>query len=156
MILKERFESKVDKKTSNECWNWKAGCFKRGYGQFDYKNKNVKAHRLAWELTHGPIPEGMCVLHHCDNPPCCNPNHLFLGTKKDNTQDMINKGRCTKARGENHGNSKLTNEQRNKIIELGKTKQYRQYELADMFGVSQTHICRIINNKRRKYIVKVK
>lgn len=94
----ERFESKFDK--GDGCWVWKAHKNKNGYGQFGVMLEgrngymvNRYAHRVSWMLYRGEIPEGLCVCHSCDNPSCVNPDHLFLGTRKDNTQDMINKGR---------------------------------------------------------------
>jgi len=104
MILTEKqkfnFLKKFIQGSPNECWEWSAGKFKQGYGAFGIDKKMVNTHRVAYELFVGPIPEGLCVLHTCDNPSCVNPNHLFLGTQKDNIQDMVKKGRCYK--GENH------------------------------------------------------
>jgi len=159
MTQEQRFWSKVDISNPNGCWEWNAGCFSSGYGAFAIsRNKKVYAHRLAWELTNGPIPEGMCVLHHCDNPKCCNAEnteeHLFLGTKKDNTQDMITKNRCNKIsrnNGENNGRVKLTKEEIPEIIELRK-EGYKLRELAVVFGVSMSQIGRIINGKRWSHI----
>ena len=92
----ERFWAYVDTSAGPEaCWPWTGGT-QKGYGAFGVRaGLIVRAHRFVWELTHGPIPEGLNVLHHCDNPPCCNPHpkHLFLGTFQDNTMDMIVKGR---------------------------------------------------------------
>ena len=72
------------------CWEWQGTRFPSGYGHFSH---NRYAHRLVWELTYGPVPKGAGVCHTCDNPPCCNPDHLFLGTQKDNVADMLHKGR---------------------------------------------------------------
>lgn len=86
-----RFWSKVDK--TSGCWVWTASRSGNGYGQFRLDGHNRPAHRLAWELTHGAIPEGAFVLHECDNPPCVRPDHLFLGDQSLNMADMAGKGR---------------------------------------------------------------
>lgn len=87
-----RFWRKVDK--SGDCWEWRGFRGANGYGKAHLTRKpSTYAHRIAWTLTNGPIPKGMHVCHHCDNPPCCNPAHLFLGTAKDNVHDMMVKGR---------------------------------------------------------------
>src|SRR5690348_16844605 len=72
------FWSRVDRRSPGECWVWTRGRLKAGYGQLTVGGKCRTAHRIAWELTNGPIPDGLSVLHRCDNPPCCNPAHLFL------------------------------------------------------------------------------
>ena len=102
------FWSRIIKKDSG-CWEWQ-GATVCGYGVVRFQDDDWKAHRLSWLLHNGAIPEGVCVLHTCDNPPCCNPDHLWLGSKHDNTQDMMKKGRegyrshpC-----ENNGRAKLT------------------------------------------------
>lgn len=89
----DRFWAKVRRGEQNDCWEWSAGVDNFGYGRLNTRGVVDLAHRLSWELAHGPIPDGMCVLHRCDNPPCVNPRHLFLGTRDDNVQDMIAKGR---------------------------------------------------------------
>lgn len=80
----------------NECWAWTGGCQSGGYGVLHTKDKTWLAHRFSWTFANGSIPEGMQVLHHCDNPPCVRPEHLFIGTQKDNLQDMARKGRGRK------------------------------------------------------------
>ena len=78
---------------SGDCWIWTRERYPSGYGVLTRAGLRVKAHRLAWELTYGPTPDGLLVLHHCDNPPCVRPAHLFLGTQADNVRDMDAKGR---------------------------------------------------------------
>jgi hypothetical protein len=106
--VSERLFSKV-KKTPHGCWEWQAGRNRPGgYGHFKIDGKKKLVHRLMWEEYNGIIPNGMRVLHKCDNPPCCNPKHLFLGTQTDNIHDMEDKGRARHPRGEHAGNAKLT------------------------------------------------
>ncbi len=89
----ERFWKHVHK--TDSCWLWTASVNDKGYGQLfvGVGKSPLRAHRVSWELHRGLIPIGLLVLHHCDNPPCVRPDHLFLGTYKDSTQDMISKGR---------------------------------------------------------------
>jgi len=95
----ERFWRYVKRNGPNECWPWigPIAKYRRGYGQFKRdgrRGKSENAHRIAWEYANGRKPEDeMYICHRCDNPPCCNPAHLFIGTPRDNTQDMIAKGR---------------------------------------------------------------
>ena len=94
--LSERVMSKVRVEASG-CWVWQGSAGKDGYGRMVYRLDGQRvirgAHRVSWEVANGPIPEGMHVLHRCDNPPCVNPAHLFLGTQADNMRDMTRKGR---------------------------------------------------------------
>lgn len=87
----DRFWNKVDR--SGDCWTWQGSRDRKGYGRVSVNQRPVLAHRFSWTLSHGPIPDGLCVLHKCDNPPCVNPEHLFLGTIADNNRDMVAKGR---------------------------------------------------------------
>lgn len=90
----ERFWSKVNKEAPGGCWEWTAGLNSAGYGQFsNWPSAPQRAHRVSWEFANGEIPDGLCVLHRCDNRPCVNPAHLFLGTKGDNIRDCFAKGR---------------------------------------------------------------
>ncbi len=96
--IEERFHPHVDKSSGPDaCWPWTRSKIRDGgYGQIGRGGHDggiVLTHRLAWEIANGPVPDGMRVLHECDNPPCCNPKHLFLGTQADNLRDMTAKGR---------------------------------------------------------------
>ena len=93
----DKFFTKISKDQFG-CWNFTGFCEKGGYGQYRYQGKLWRANRLSYTLTKGPIPKGMFVCHSCDNPACINPDHLFLGLPKDNTQDMISKNRKWKGK----------------------------------------------------------
>ncbi len=141
----QRFWSKVDVRDQGACWLWVGAIAPNGYGLFFWGRRGRGAHRVAWEIAHGLIPEGLCVLHHCDVKNCVNPNHLFLGTKRDNYQDSKKKGR--NAKGEKHGMSKLSEENAQEIRRRyqRRSKNNNQYTLAQEFGVAQSHISAIIN-----------
>jgi hypothetical protein len=110
-----------------------------GYVQTYVRRECHLAHRLVWEECFGPIPEGLCVCHHCDNPPCVNPEHLFLGTQADNMRDMITKGRRARQTGENAPGRKLTAEQVEEIRKaIGTTRA-----IASRFGISQSQVSKI-------------
>lgn len=100
--IMERFWKKVDKRGPEECWTWLASVQTVGhpYGYFRFGKTMKKAHRISWMLNNGEIPEGMCVLHKCDNPRCVNPAHLFIGTQLENIRDRDRKGRTTRHNSE--------------------------------------------------------
>lgn len=123
---------------SDGCWLWTGQRDKDGYGHVWYGGIGQVASRLAWELTHGPIPAGYFALHSCDNPPCCRPDHLFLGTSRDNIDDMLSKGRQTS--GERNGRAKLTLDQVGEIRRRYATEHIRQVDLGREYGVTQTQI----------------
>lgn len=110
-----RFWAKIDKGGGPDtCWEWTGNRAKRrgGYGNVALgHSKKIRANRVAWLLSHGTLSDDESVLHKCDNPPCCNPAHLFLGTHQDNYDDMVAKGRANTARGEAAGRAKLTESQ---------------------------------------------
>jgi len=110
---------------------------KHGYGVQRVGAKTVLAHRHSYQINKGEIPDGLVVRHKCHNPSCINPEHLELGTQKDNVYDMINAGRKVVLKGTEHPRSRLTEEQVKEIyLSTGKT----QKELADIYGVSRSHI----------------
>ncbi len=135
-----RFWSKVD--TTGDCWIWLAST-SDGYGNFWMDNRKWKAHRFSYELEHGPIPEGLIICHRCDDRKCVRPEHLFLGTHKDNSQDREKKGRGGDFRGENNWCSLLTEDEVREILYLYRQGDTSQTELGERFGVRQTAISAI-------------
>lgn len=136
-----RFWTKVE--TSKTCWEWTGTLLGKGYGGFSFQGKMMTAHRFIWTMEKGPIPDGMCVLHHCDNMRCVRPSHLFIGSVQDNIDDRNEKGRT--ARGTNTGQWKLTDEQ---CEEIRKSPE-RGIDLAKKYGVTHDHISRIRNGRQR-------
>lgn len=147
--IAERFMEKVEPDLNGGCWLW-SGCLDNGgYGLVGGDGKrNVKVHRLSYEVNVGPIPDGLFVLHKCDVRSCCNPDHLFLGTKKDNAIDAVRKGRWVNNAGEKHGMAKLS-DQNVREIRQALTGSETQGSIAKRFGVHQTTICDIKRGKRR-------
>lgn len=136
--LGDRFWSKVERRGDDDCWIWKAHTSKKGYGKFDIDGRTHRAHRVAWMLAHGEIPEGLCVLHSCDTPGCVNERHLFLGDNDLNVADRNAKGR--QARGSSNGWSVLTEDQVVAIkSELGDAGMSPS-GIADKYGVHQRTI----------------
>lgn len=144
-----RFSRKIDRPDTRGCWNWKRAKNKKGYGVFRTADGTVLAHRLQWMMTNGRIPEGIKVLHTCDNPACVNPAHLFLGTDDDNSKDMIKKGRQRK--GSSHGRCKL-NEDQVRQIRFMHQNGARQKELVQKFGVAQQTISHVLCHDYWKHI----
>jgi hypothetical protein len=145
MRLEDRFWNKVLVLGPDECWEWQNSLSHDGYGWFrlgsnkDGKAIAVRAHRLAYELTQGPVPRGMYICHTCDNRRCCNPAHLFLGTHRENMQDMTRKHRAP--------HRKLTPDQILEIRNKYSLQQTTQRKLASEYGVDQKAICLIIGRK---------
>lgn len=136
----ERFWAKVEKRGPEECWPWRgAVTSQHGYGNTAWDGHHLGAHKVAWITTNGPVPEGQCVLHKCDNRICCNPAHFFLGTRLDNNRDKVAKGRHI--RGADAYNAKLTADDVREIRRLkGKVSGY---ELAKRYGVVQSYISQV-------------
>jgi len=130
--LEVRFWSKVNK--TDTCWEWTG--YKDRYGIFGIEGKNLKAHRVSWEITFGPVPEGLHVLHKCDNPGCVKPDHLFLGTHTDNMRDMVVKGRG--------GRAKLTLDEVREIRRIGRSVKSKV--IGAQYGLSESQVCAILRN----------
>ena len=146
--LAHRFWPRVA--VSSGCWVWTGSKDRKGYGAISIsvgRQRCYKAHRVAWLLARGPIQAGMHVLHHCDNPPCVNPDHLFLGTNKDNVADRDAKGRHAKLRGALNGQAKLTLPQVDEIRREYATRKVSKAELARRYGVSAFPIWEILTGR---------
>ncbi len=116
------------------------------------RKKAIAAHRAAWMMWKGDIPEGICVLHKCDNPKCINPEHLFLGTRIDNNIDKFKKGRQSRLKGVENGKEKLNEKDIFEIREITKNKKYNVSELSRKYNVSRFCINSIIHRKSWKHI----
>lgn len=149
----KRFWDKVNK--TSGCWLWTAWRNNKGYGAFSAKHpnggySNKLAHRESWEMANEKkIPAGLCVLHSCDNPACVNPSHLFLGTKKDNTQDMLKKGRNRSydAHGEDHHRSTITKEIAKTMRHLYWAERRSQHEIGRFFDVTNYLVFDVVHGR---------
>lgn len=145
----KRFWEKVNK--TEDCWNWTAGVLKGPfpYGRFMLNKRKYLAHRLAYFFTQGFIPDDVDVLHHCDNPRCCNPDHLFLGTDIDNSRDCVAKGRH--AYGERSGMA---------VLSAGDVRDLRQLHaigmsfvrLAPLYGVNEATVRSAVRGDTWKHV----
>lgn len=152
----DNFWKYVDKSGGPDtCWHWKRALHNEGYGLVWLDHKRLYSHRASWELVNGPIPNDLCVLHKCDNPICCNPKHLFLGTPLDNAQDRSRKGRTSRKvshSGEKSPNHELTTSDVIKMREQYASGKYSCADLALIYPVCTRHINDIINRERWAYI----
>lgn len=139
----KRLLSRVE--ITDGCWLWKGAGVK--YGVFWFAGANESAHKVSYMLHKGDIPLGMQVCHTCDHPKCVNPEHLFLGTAKDNAQDRVRKDRNRKQHGELQEMSKLSNEQVRELRRSYKTGEVSQASLARYYSVSPTTVHDIVHNR---------
>lgn len=142
----------VDRKSENECWPWLGHRDEEwGYGKLHYQQRSQKAHRIAYLLTYGELPANLLVCHTCDNPPCCNPSHLFLGTHLDNARDRDMKNRQAESHGEFNSAAKL-NENQVKEMRMLFEQGTRQCDLVKTFGLSKAQVSAIIKRKAWAHI----
>jgi hypothetical protein len=146
--VQERFDAKWMPEPNTGCHLWTAATFRTGYGQFAHRS----AHRVAYELARGDIPEGLDVLHHCDTPSCVNPAHLFLGTHAENMADMARKGRA-KPRPPGYAGraAKLTSAEVLAVREAAMSG-VSQKELASRYGVDPSLVSLVVNRKIWRYV----
>lgn len=136
--------AKVDQRGDDECWPWNAFRNQFGYGMFNGGVEQL-AHRFGYRLAYDDLGEGMIVCHHCDNPPCQNPRHMYAGTPATNAADKARRGRVvvTPSPGEQNGRAKLTEEQVVRLRQL-RAEGWTQSALALKFGVGQSQVGRIV------------
>lgn len=152
----ETFWAKVDKTVGHgpngDCWVWTAGKGRRGYGKTTIQDRTVSTHRYIWTETNGPIPAEMCVCHKCDNPPCVRPDHLFLGTVRENSHDMHAKGRGRRGAAIN---TAVLNDA--KVLAIRRMHQSgifdTQRQIADLFGISETIVSQIVTGRTWRHLL---
>lgn len=143
--LRERFWEKVEILDLDQCWPWRGARTPNGYGRIGIDGSRVDiASRVSWRLNYGPIPDGMCVCHRCDNPGCVNPRHLFLGTRRDNIVDMYSKGRGNRPFGEKHVCARFTPQEVADIRAIYARGGVSQRTLGEQYGVSHKAIGRLV------------
>jgi len=167
--LKRRFVSKLKINSTNSCWEWLGSRLQRGYGRIGLNGKMITAHRASWLIYRGEIPRGKFVCHKCDNPPCVNPDHLFITTHKENMMDMVSKQRWSKKpktakqiESARKLMMKLSQSQRGKKKAWSKLNKFQvlkirasnevQKKIAQRYGVAQTLISQIKSGKIWKEI----
>lgn len=144
-----KFWARVKKQVPDGCWEWQS-CKVKGYGAYNASGKSLRSHRISYMLTYGAIPDGLLVCHTCDNPACCNPAHLFLGTNADNMHDCVAKGRRPRPvnpKGSDSPQAKLTALEVQAIRNLYASGTYSHRQLARIYGVSHTAIRFVVHRK---------
>lgn len=138
----------------DDCWEWTKFRQPKGYGRIRFRGRHEMAHRVAWMLANGvsELSRWQFICHRCDNPPCCNPAHLFLGTPLENMQDMIGKGRQRNLRGERHPQSSLTESDVLAIRAAYATREVSMCRLAKKWGMSVSGVADIIHRNNWKHV----
>lgn len=154
--LHERFWRFVVKGSAiDECWRWIGSKGPRGYGAIGDGSKNLRAHRLSWEMHNSQkIPDGMEVCHRCDNPECTNPSHLFVGTHQENMDDMMAKGRRPPTTGTRQWKSRFTEDQ---VIDIRKMHAdgFARKEICDKYNANSSIIGKIVNGKLWRHLLPI-
>lgn len=143
--IKSRLLSRVVVDQTTGCWNWTGATSKFGYGRMGIDNRTYSAHRVSYQVFRGEIPEGLCVCHKCDNPPCINPDHLFLGTHSENIQDAYRKGRVLPPEGD-MSQYKKGHKAFNRVLPDNQVVEIKRMIKA---GIAPSEIARKVNVKRQ-------
>lgn len=147
--LADRVWARIHRAGPDECWPWTGSLATAGYGSVakgNHQGGMFRSHRVVWELTCGPIPDGLHVLHRCDNRACCNPAHLFLGTNLDNIYDAVQKGRTPK------GEQKATHKLNDEAVRFIRASTRSGLALAKQFGVNPNQIYRVRHRKTWRHV----
>lgn len=144
--LRQRFEEKF--LVTPGCWIWIAGCTESGYSAFKVNGIQTRGHRFSYELYIGPIPEGLIVMHRCDNPKCVNPDHLSVGTNADNVADRDSKGRTKAPRGEAHGQAKFSDA----VIRAIRSDTRKGSLIAKEYGTTRGYVYAIKARRKRAHV----
>lgn len=147
-LMLRKFLSRMVVNEKSGCWEWIAGKYPGGYGGFALHGKTGHAHRASYELHFGKIPDGMHVLHRCDNRPCVNPEHLFLGTQLDNIADKKAKER--QAKGITHGSAKLTEQD---VLDIRAIRGMSQRAIGRQYGIGQAQVKDIRQGRYWKHLL---
>jgi len=149
--LKRRFYLGVPKgKSADECWEWSMSRLKSGYGRVIIGGRQIRAHRVSYEVAHGRVPSGLSVLHHCDNPPCVNPVHLYAGTQLENCRDVYARNRMPtgfQAKAEDHPMRKLSWESVREIRSQSYSKHGAKAAAAKALGISKGNFSKILSGR---------
>lgn len=145
--LRERWERAVPDRPAAGCWDWAGAINSEGYGAIR-DGEQKRAHRVGYEFLVGPIPPGRHVLHHCDNRRCVNPQHLYVGTQKDNNRDTRVRGRFKPRYWRANGSGKLSEEQAREIVARYRRGGIFQRELAAEYGICQGSVSQLLRNPR--------
>lgn len=152
----ERFWSKVNKApgqgATGECWEWQLSCCNKGYGKFNIVGRILKAHRVSYFLHYKEWPFNLLICHHCDNPPCCNPDHLFKGTNDENMADMMKKNRHASLTGTTNPAAKITESDVMEIRRRYDAGEFAPLKWADEFNVTNATIGQIIRNQSWRHL----
>lgn len=142
----EKFWKRVDKSSPTGCWVWQGYCQKFGHGWLG--SRFGLAHRFAWSLLRGPLDAKACLLHHCDNPPCVNPEHLYVGDRQDNMRDKVARNRIQK--GQDSPKARLTDAD---VLEIRRLRyEVGAAELAKRFGVTMNYVYQIQRREAWKHL----